>query len=165
LGRRLFCAAEPGCQQLSRILKADEKVVDTFDPNNVEDARKRTLAEIVQRQGQGQFRSELLTAYDAQCSVSGCTVREVLEAAHIIPYKGAETNNVQNGVLLRADLHTLFDLGLITINAETHCIVISPKLSGTMYAEFEGKKIRLPSSKNNWPSQAALKEHRSWADL
>jgi hypothetical protein len=139
--------------------------VDAFDPTNINDMRQRTFAEIVRRQGQEQFRSELLRAYDARCAISGCGVRDVLEAAHIIPYKGPETNKLGNGILLRADLHTLFDLGLIAIDGRTFRVVIGSKLSGTEYSALEGKKIALPSNRNDQPSGAALDEHRRWAEV
>ncbi|WP_336979879.1 HNH endonuclease signature motif containing protein [Altererythrobacter fulvus] len=69
-----------------------------------------------------------MVAYEGRCAISGCDVREVLEAAHIMPYLGEETNDVRNGLLLRADLHTLFDLGLLKIgpdykiSAEAHIV-------------------------------------------
>ena len=47
--------------------------------------------------------------------MSGCREEEVLQAAHILPYTDAETNKIDNGLLLRADLHNLFDLYLISI--------------------------------------------------
>lgn len=136
-----------------------------FEPTNIEDARKRTLAEIVQRQGQAQFRGELLRAYRSTCAISACAVGEVLEASHIIPYKGPDTNRVDNGLLLRADLHTLFDLGLISVDGESLRVVIGPKLKETPYAELEGRAISLPACSGDHPSPAALNEHRRWAGL
>lgn len=57
--------------------------------------------------------------------MSGSTVVETLEAAHIVPYQGPGTNHSLNGLLLRADLHTLFDLGLLAIAAETLTILVA----------------------------------------
>jgi predicted restriction endonuclease len=68
---------------------------------------------IVECQGQPAFWDALLQAYERQCAITGCTVLQILEAAHIMPYMGKPTNRVDNGLLLRSDLHTLFDLGLI----------------------------------------------------
>ena len=45
-----------------------------------------------------------------------CDVRETLEACHIYPYMGPKTNHIQNGIILRSDLHTLYDRGLIGID-------------------------------------------------
>ncbi len=79
-----------------------------FDPDI--DARKRTLVAIAQREGQPAFRQSLLQAYAGTCVISGCTITVLLEAAHIVPYRGPQTNTVGNGLLLRADLHKLFEL-------------------------------------------------------
>ena len=96
-----------------------------FDPKNEIDARKRILTSIVQRAGQAHFREQLLEAYDNRCAITECNITFALEAAHIFPYKGEHTNDVRNGLLLRADIHTLFDLGNISINPENYCIVLS----------------------------------------
>ena len=61
---------------------------------------------------------------------------EVLEAAHITPDHGAETNHSTNGLLLRSDVHVLFDLGLIGIDPDTNLIVTARELSDTSYADL-----------------------------
>ncbi|EDZ98862.1 hypothetical protein BH160DRAFT_5827 [Burkholderia sp. H160] len=127
-----------------------------FDPHNVEDARRKTLAAIVRRQGQPAFRGNLLRAYGNRCAISGCDVTEVLEAAHIVAYQGPETNHVSNGLLLRTDLHTLFDLGLLAIEPSAAIVVIAAELRSTEYGELHGKKLRLPSILNDRPSKDAL---------
>jgi hypothetical protein len=87
-----------------------------FDASNEKDARAKTLRTIVQRRGQPQFRQKLITAYAGRCAMTGCAVPDILEAAHIKPYMGDHSNHVTNGLLLRADVHTLFDLGLVRIH-------------------------------------------------
>ncbi len=136
-----------------------------FNPNGVIDARERAIAQIVRRRGQPDFRRTLIEAYEARCAISGCEAIEVLEAAHIIPYKGPATNSVQNGLLLRADLHTLFDLGLITIEAETLRVIVAPTLQMTMYIDFAGKELRAPRDPSAQPSIEALRLHRQWTGL
>lgn len=84
-----------------------------FDASSIVDARERVLGQIVRRRGQQEFREKLLVAYEGRCAITGCDAIEALEAAHIVPYLGTETNHVQNGLLLRADIHTLFDLGCL----------------------------------------------------
>ena len=59
------------------------------------------------------FRDALIGAYAGRCAITGCSVLDILEAAHITPYLGPDTNHVTNGLLLRADLHTLFDTCLL----------------------------------------------------
>jgi putative restriction endonuclease len=90
-----------------------------FDPGNIMDGRERIVASIVIRRGQPEFRRILIRAYKGRCAVSGCDAIEVLEAAHIMPYLGQDTNHPSNGILLRADIHTLFDLGLLSIDTDT----------------------------------------------
>ncbi|MBD2054613.1 hypothetical protein H6F88_00965 [Oculatella sp. FACHB-28] len=70
---------------------------DFVEVSTLEDAKERVLASIVRRQGQSQFRQELITAYKGKCAISGCDVEQALEAAHIIPYNGIQTNNTSNG--------------------------------------------------------------------
>jgi hypothetical protein len=87
--------------------RAEKEEEGAFSPSGLEDARKRIIAAIVVRQGQSAFRAELLAAYQGTCAVTGCDVVEALEAAHIVPYLGPDTNHVRNGLLLRGDIHTL----------------------------------------------------------
>lgn len=130
-----------------------------FEPTSTEDARQRVLATIVRRRGQPAFRKALLQAYGGRCAISGCTFDAVLEAAHILPYRGEHTNIVQNGILLRADLHTLFDLGLLTIDASTYCVRLSPRLADSEYVAFEGTRILLPVDVCDHPTKDALETH------
>jgi hypothetical protein len=125
-------------------------------PVSVDDARRRVLAEIVQRQGQTQFRRQLLSNYGGRCCATGEAAEAVLEAAHIAPYLGTKSNRPSNGLLLRADIHTLFDLRLIAIDARGRWAV-SSQLDGTSYAALRGKKPRAP--KADPPSRAELARH------
>ncbi len=129
-----------------------------FNPENIEDARKIVHISIVQRQGQSKFRQKLLKAYSNQCAITGCDAEPALEAAHIIGYQGTETNHTANGLLLRADIHTLFDLYLLSVQPDTYEVVIAPELAGTCYQELEGQKLRMPSQ-GAVPNKEALHEH------
>lgn len=136
-----------------------------FDPNGIEDARKKIFAAIVRRQGQPAFRKALLKAYGGKCAVTGCSIEAVLEAAHILPYQGPLTNHVGNGLLLRADLHTLFDLGLMAINEVTLTVIVAPSLHSSDYGQWNGKPVQLPSSESDRPSVQALRAHRTETEL
>lgn len=114
-----------------------------FDASSVVD-RERVLAQIVRRRGQQEFREKLLEAYGRRCAITGCDAIEALEAAHIVPYLGPETNHVQNGLLLRSDIHTLSDLGLLAIAPESITVVIAASLAATSYAELAGVRLREP---------------------
>ena len=133
---------------------------DETAPQDLVDARRKILATITQRQGQGPFRSDLLVAYRGSCAVTGTTAIEALEAAHIKPYAGPQTNKVNNGLLLRADIHTLFDLGLLTI-ADDLSVIVSNKLADPVYQALHGKRITLPTEENARPSLDAIRWHRS----
>ncbi|EOB3111711.1 HNH endonuclease, partial [Yersinia enterocolitica] len=90
---------------------------------------------------------------------TGCALTELLEAAHIHPYKGAHTNVVSNGLLLRADIHTLFDLGLINIDPDSLNVCISEKLVGTDYEYLKKLRVKLPIKNIDSPNHDALKWH------
>lgn len=109
--------------------------------SNSKDEREIALRLIRQRRGQQSFRKSLLEIYESTCVISGCKIVDILEAAHINPYRGEKDNNVCNGLLLRADLHTLFDLDLIQINPENYLVEISDKLIGSEYEHYEGLSL------------------------
>jgi len=145
-------------------LQREAEQSGAFDPSSVEDARQKTLRAIVQRRGQAAFRAALLAAYDGRCAISGCDTDVVLEAAHIFPYRGDSTNHVANGLLLRADLHTLFDLGLFAIE-ESGAVAVADILKNGSYAWLSTAKIRWPANIESRPSQEALLWHRNKAGL
>ena len=119
------------------------------------DERAKVRRAIRVRRGQYAFRQSLMTRFGARCIISACTVQGVLEAAHIRPYRGPQDNHPANGLLLRADLHTLFDLNLIAIQPETLRIVIHSDLRGTEYDRFTGQQLLVDEGRR--PDLAALK--------
>ncbi len=127
-----------------------------FNPQSHEDARKKVIAEIVRRQGQAGFRKALLDSYSSVCAITGCTVPWVLEAAHISPYRGPETNKPDNGLLLRADIHTLFDLGLVSVNPDTLVVRVAMQVVEIEYRALDGKSLRKSKVP---PSKPALRDH------
>ncbi len=150
--------------EISVLAAAQEETGSSFDPDSTIDGRKKIVASIVRRQGQSQFRRKLLEAYEYRCAITNSDVREVLEAAHITPYRGPDTNHPSNGLLLRADIHTLFDLGLLTIDTDSMSVVLAPSLSNTNYGELAGAPLRLPNVEVLRPSVTALEQHRTWAN-
>lgn len=131
-----------------------------FDPNRVEDARQRTLAEVRRRQGQPRFRRILLQAYEGRCAMSDYDAEPALEAAHILSYRGPGSNHPANGLLLRADLHDLFDLGLVAVDTDTMKLMAADTLRGTMYEFLSDRRLRLPRSRELRPSIEALDRQR-----
>ena len=120
-------------------------------------------AEVEQRVGQPEFRAELMLAYGNRCAVSGCETPEVLQAAHIQPVKLSGSHSVSNGLLLRADLHNLFDRGLLTVNAR-YVISIDPEVRRDVtYRTFHGKKLQvLPEVITKRPSKTLLQKHHEF---
>jgi putative restriction endonuclease len=156
------------CRDRTLIEQALEMEVENsgaFSPLDVIDARRKIMASIVQRRGQRTFRESLMKAYDGRCAISGCPVPQILEAAHIFPYRGDATNDVTNGLLLRSDLHTLFDCGLIAVDERTSTLLVAAVLAGTEYEKLRGAELRPPTSLPTRPSAEALREHRQAAGL
>lgn len=138
------------------------KELPDFDPSNVEDGRKKTFQAVAVRQGQAKFREKLLSAYGSRCAITGTAVVATLQAAHIVPYRGPDTNKVQNGILLRADIHNLFDLGLINIDPESYLVIITDELKASAFSKLQGKKLRLPAKQSEHPSRLALIERAKY---
>lgn len=130
-----------------------------FDPKNIIDGRKRIIRSVIQRLGQQTFRRNLFSAYGGQCAMTKCRTEWVLEAAHIVPYRGTKTNAVNNGLLLRADIHTLFDLSLIAIEPRKIVMKVSSLLEGSMYEALNDKSPRFPTKSKLHPSKDALEYH------
>jgi putative restriction endonuclease len=130
-----------------------------------QEERERVKASVVRRRGQATFRRKVLAAYRGRCAVTGADVLPALDAAHISPYSGPASDHIENGLLLRADIHALFDLGLLAIDSASLRCLLDPSLANTSYGDLEGRKLRLPASSSKWPSPLALDSHRLWARL
>ncbi len=124
-----------------------------------EDQRELVEKFVHLRKGQQDFRKKLLKAYDGTCAVSGTSVERTLDAAHISDYKGLQTQLVPNGLLLRTDLHRLFDDKQITVAADDYRLRVHPGLLDTPYGEFEGQPINLPSAPGDRPNRDLLAAH------
>lgn len=140
--------------------RAEQIAQDTklFDANDDTEAREKTQATITLRRGQPKFRRQLLVAYSGRCAITGCDVKDVLEAAHIKPHLGEHTDVVTNGLLLRADIHTLFDLHLIRINPLNLMVEVAPEvISG--YGDYDGTPLLVPAWAQMRPDGEALSRH------
>ncbi|UWQ19281.1 HNH endonuclease [Jannaschia sp. M317] len=138
---------------------------ETFDAENDQDLREKTLAQVARRRGQAAFRADLLEAYAGKCCVTGCALTDALEAAHIAPYRGDHSHHVQNGLLLRSDIHTLFDLGLLVITEDYRVKLSNVALEEESYVNLESKQLVLPDDLTHYPSLDALGRHRKWAGV
>jgi len=85
--------------------------------------------------------------------ITGCELEELLEAAHIAPYRNASHNDLSNGLLLRADIHTLFDLHLIQIDPVTLTVTFHDAVRDAGYSTYHGKRLEVGAKR---PSAACL---------
>lgn len=156
--------SDPDATRMRATIHSD-KSGDDFDAEYNEDHRTKALSLVTRRQGQGQFRLDLMSAYKGACCITGCRLKHAIDAAHINGYQGNHSQHVQNGMILRSDLHDLFDEGLIAIDEE-YRIVLSAIVKGEpCYAELDGKPLNLPENPAHHPSMEAIKKHKKWAGL
>lgn len=152
----------PSCSQLifdyARAIDADAVQQSEENPavQSIIETRRRVLREINLRRGQRQFRERLIGRYGAACQISGCDFRGLVEAAHIRPYAESNDNGAHNGLLLRSDLHTLFDLGLLAIHPTDLTVKLNPALLAAGYENFEGKPLFINGTPG--PDRAAVSE-------
>jgi putative restriction endonuclease len=115
------------------------------------------------RLGQGAFRVAVTDAYGRACAVTQEHSLPVLEAAHIVPYSQGGLHDVSNGLLLRSDLHRLFDLGYVTVTPKLR-VEISARLrgdyeNGRTYYPFHGTEITTPPQTTLRPDLNLLSWH------
>lgn len=116
------------------------------------------------RIGQGTFKVLVTEAYHRRCAITGEKTLPVLEASHIIPYSYGGPHSITNGLLLRKDLHALFDRGYITID-ENLRIEVSKRIkedygNGQEYYSYHGKKLAvIPDTVDERPDPKFLRWH------
>ncbi len=127
------------------------------------DARFGKPQIIQPRLGQGAFRVVVTDAYQRRCAVTGERTLPVLDAAHIHPYSEGGVHRVSNGLLLRRDLHKLFDDGYVTVAPDLR-FEVSGRIredyeNGRNYYALAGKEIRVPGDTRQQPDRNALAWH------
>jgi len=116
------------------------------------------------RLGQGAFRVLVTDAYQRKCSITGEKTLPVLEAAHIKPFAESGPQSVSNGLLLRADVHKLFDAGYLTITND-HRVEVSSRIktefeNGREYYKYHGQDLFvLPARDLDKPNGAFVDWH------
>ena len=131
--------------QVCKIASYENHNPDPSDEQNLEKIEETTgLRKIVLRRNQSAFRKALLAKRPKHCAISQTSETSVLEAAHIIPYseKFAERDKLENGLLLRSDIHKLFDAHLIAINPETKAVEVAECIQSPDYIQFRGKIVK-----------------------
>jgi putative restriction endonuclease len=118
---------------------------------------------VPQRLGQRSFQAVVLQAYGRRCAITGAKIRPVLEAAHIRPLTKGGEHRLDNGLLLRSDMHTLYDRGYIGVDP-TYRLLVSPRIreefhnGEELYARV-GTPISLPNRRSDRPSREFLEWH------
>jgi len=116
------------------------------------------------RLGQGAFRVLVTEAYERRCAITGERTLPVLEAAHIKPYAESGPHFVSNGLLLRSDLHILFDEGYVTVNEDLR-VEVSERIreqyeNGREYYQYRGKPLlKVPGVVEERPGKEFLRWH------
>jgi len=118
---------------------------------------------IFPRLGQGSFRIIVTDLYKKRCAFTGSPVLHVLEAAHIRPYARGGTHDPQNGILLRQDLHTLFDRGYMTVTPDFR-VEVSRRIkdefnNGREYYALHGSSVAVPEQESVRPERSLLLWH------
>ncbi|WP_244554315.1 HNH endonuclease [Agrobacterium sp. DSM 25558] len=128
---------------------SDEQMALVSDEAAVLAGFERRFVRLELRPEQAQFRAALIKQYKGRCVVSGCRVQQVLQAAHIIPFSEnvALRNDIRNGLLLRSDLHALFDKLLLSIHPKTGLVELSPDLISSSYKTFQGRQVQHSASR------------------
>ncbi|HTQ78046.1 MAG TPA: HNH endonuclease [Burkholderiales bacterium] len=115
------------------------------------------------RLGQGAFRVLVTEAYDRRCAITGERTLPVLEAAHIKPYSESGPHLVSNGLLLRSDLHILFDDGYLTVTDDMR-VEVSGRIkeefeNGRDYYKLAGNTVHVPSGADDQPARDFIRWH------
>jgi putative restriction endonuclease len=115
--------------------------------------------------GQGIFRAAVTDAYGRACAISQEHSLPALEAAHIRPYADGGEHAISNGLLLRSDIHRLFDKGYVTVTPD-YRFRVSDRLradfsNGRSYYPLNGQLMRLPAARTDHPDRDALAFHES----
>jgi putative restriction endonuclease len=115
------------------------------------------------RLGQATFRVVVTDAYGRRCAVTRERTLPALDAAHIRPYPSGGSHDPQNGLLLRRDLHALFDAGYVTVTP-SHIFEVGRRIkeefeNGRHYYALHGQALEVPSTPEARPDPKALLWH------
>ena len=164
-GKHYDLLTEPGKSLWEQVRMRLAGKLSYLPETRIEDSARYGAPTLVQhRLGQGSFRIMVTDAYDRACAITEEHTLPALEAAHIKPFNLQGPNAVYNGLLLRSDIHRLFDKGYITVTPELR-IEVSRRLreefeNGRYYYPFQGHKLHhLPLDLADHPSRALLTWH------
>jgi hypothetical protein len=156
--------ADTGYFEMESTPAQTAELTSTYGSVDVEaDLRRWRETQLAIREGQAEFRKELIAAYRGKCAITGYDLELALDAAHVRRYNGLHTNYVQNGLLLRKDLHKLFDHGVFGIRPSDLSIVIDDRALKSRYGELQGMSLIKPIDQRLTPDPRLLEEHlKTW---
>ena len=120
---------------------------------------------IRRRRGRRELRDQLLRRYGDKCTFSGACPRDLLEVAYLVPFPGGDVHAPENAMLLRTDLHTLWDLNLVGIDPSTMQISLAPRLSGTPYERLGGRPLTSRTDGAHLNREALTERWRMFASV
>ena len=150
-------------EKFAELLSATGNLKERIGLPHSPDQLIKVFREVRQRLGQSEFRSSIMEAYSSTCAVTGCKVEAALEAAHIHGFADSLSNSVNNGVLLRADVHTLFDRNLLGFEPTTLTVRLASSLKNSSYGSHEGVDLQVPEDESLQPSVTELQA--KWSDF
>ncbi len=158
-GRRIYEAC------IERVQRLDAPDMAMPGAAAEQSARYGSPQLVLPRLGQGAFKISVTDAYGRACAVTTEHSLPVLDAAHIRPYADGGEHSVSNGLLLRTDIHRLFDKGYVTVTTEQR-FEVSSRLkedweNGRAYYALHGSQIHVPGRQEFHPSVEALQWHNS----
>ncbi|MEU4239691.1 HNH endonuclease [Actinoplanes sp. NPDC026619] len=129
-----------------------------------ERVRQRRWQMRTERPEQPAFRAGLNRAYGGRCVISGVSAPSALEAAHIEPYANGGPDDMTNGLLLRADLHKLFD-DLLLWTDDDLTVRVAESIADEEYRRLDGWRLRPPTDRADEPDAVVLRVHRRACQL
>ncbi|PAP91962.1 HNH endonuclease [Mesorhizobium wenxiniae] len=162
VGRGYDTANADGLQLWNEVMARAASIIGTEEI--IDRPRFGTPVLVKPRLGQGAFRVLVTDSYERRCAVSGERTLPILDAAHIRSYSAGGVHDPSNGLLLRTDIHKLFDLGYVTIDEDKR-FVVSGRLkadfdNGKHYYDLQGTRLRPPTTTARGPSEDSLRWHR-----
>lgn len=148
-------------------LRLSLRNIPAMEPELVADGSRFGQPQMVMpRLGQGAFRVIVTDVYNRRCALTNSHVLHILDAAHIRPYADGGSHSPRNGLLLRQDVHTLFDRGYLTVTPD-YRVEVSRRLkeefdNGKEYYALQGKTILLPGNPAFRPSPEQLVWHNDY---
>lgn len=160
---KTFLTDDPEAGALWELLQERTQPIVPMTGLQEEAARYGAPSLIEPRLGQGAFRILVTDAYERRCAVTGERTLPALDAAHIRPFSAGGMHSPRNGLLLRRDIHSLFDTGYVTITKELD-FEVSKRIreefeNGREYYRLHGSRIRDPKDHRLRPDPKFIEWH------